>query len=79
MGTGCSNYPSSGDRKVTALKKPDASQYVSRAIYPGKRPMATAQVASRIASLKTAVSKIAIQASTNEGLSGKKALEPVSH
>lgn len=64
---------------MTALKKPDASRYVSHAIYPGKRPMSAAQVASRIASLKAAVSKIAIQASTNEGLPGKKALEPVSH
>ncbi|MFY9628067.1 MAG: hypothetical protein WAK03_07940, partial [Methylocystis sp.] len=54
---GHANYPISGDRTVTPIKKPDASKYVSRAIFSGKRAMDAAQVAKRIAAIKAAVAE----------------------
>jgi hypothetical protein len=75
MGTGCSNYPLVGDLTVTALKKPDARQYVSRAIYSGTRPISAGQVAKRIAAIKAAALKSQAKSSDDAAPVAKRAME----
>lgn len=63
MDKGNSNYRVSGDQHVSAVKRPDASRYVSRAIFSGKRPIDAGRVAKRIAAIKAAALKVKAESS----------------
>ena len=73
MDKGHAKYAVSGDQTVSAVEKPDTSQYVSGAVFSGKRSMSAEQVAKRIAAIKAAALKSQAQSSDDDAPVSKKA------